>query len=150
MSEESNPTAVLSFDFQSCFPHKFWISDWSPAEDGADQFRYKIMSGRRAGRDAIQLVIVLERGDGTKEIMQDLDVRPEGFDRVASVFVSGLADEYGLDFEEQDFSECRTFDDFDSAEGVTDGQVVSREIGLFRSPKLIPEPRCRFVVRNAG
>jgi hypothetical protein len=103
VNDQLNPSAVLPIEFHNCFPHKLWISDWSSPDGDSDRFRYKIMSARQVVDEAIQLVIVLENGDGTKDVLQDLTVRPEGFERVAAVFVSGLADEYGLDFEEQVF-----------------------------------------------
>ena len=115
MDDQSKATAVLSFDFQTSFPNKFWISGWSPADDDSDAFRYKIMSARHTDKEAIRLVIVLENANGTKDVLQDLLVRREGLERVVATFVTGLTDEYGLDFEEQDFSACRTPDDFDAA-----------------------------------
>jgi hypothetical protein len=99
---------LLEFDFVDLFPHKFWISDWSADAQYPDGFRYKLLSSRCESRDVIQFLVVLLQRSGDKEILSSLDVATSVFDQVAARFVTGLAEKYGLDFEEQDFSSCRT------------------------------------------
>ena len=106
---------LLRFDFVDLFPHKFWISDWSRDSHYPDGFRYKLLSARRESGGVMQFLVVLQQRSGDKEVLSTLDVNASGFDQVAANFVNGLAKEYGLDFEEQDFSSCRTPEAFDAA-----------------------------------
>lgn len=104
---------LVSFDFVDLFPHKFWISDWSSDSHYPKGFRYKLLSARRESGDVIQFLVVLQHRSGDKQVLSTLDVKASEFDRVAALFVDGLAKQYGLDFEEQDFSTCRTLEAFD-------------------------------------
>jgi len=113
VSEETTNSALLSFDFLTVFPHKTWISDWSTDAVEADRFRYKLMSSRDVSEGVIQFLVVLQKHDGTKEVLKHLRVSLNAFDRVAAVFIEGLADQYGLDFQEQDFSSCTTPERFE-------------------------------------
>ena len=113
MTSGNDETAILSFDFVRLFPHKTWVSDWSGEEHEPGSFRYKIMSARHADGDIYELVIVLQNANGTKRVLKHLELQG-GVDRTARVFVDGLAHEYGLDFEEQDFSSCRSADEFEA------------------------------------
>ena len=114
MSTGTDEPAILSFDFVRLFPHKTWVSDWSGLEGERGSFRYKIMSARHAEGDVYELVIVLQNGDRTKQVLKHLELQG-GVDGTARVFVRGLSQEYGIDFEEQDFSSCRSADEFEAA-----------------------------------
>jgi hypothetical protein len=104
---------LLNVDFVEVFPHKFWISSWSSDSQYPAGFRYKLMSARREPDNVVHFLIVLEQRSGDKEVLSSLDINAPVFDRVAAEFVDGLAAKHGLDFEEQDFSSCRTLADFD-------------------------------------
>jgi len=105
---------LLNFDFVDVFPHKCWISDWSSDSQYPDGFQYKLMSARRESANVIEFLVVLQQRSGDKEILKALDVNASVFDGVAAKFVDGLSAKHGLDFEEQDFSSCRTLAAFDA------------------------------------
>ena len=115
--------ALKAIDFINTFPHKFWISSWGTDDKYPAGFRYKILSVSEAN-DVIAFVIILQHRSGEKELLKSLETRGPDFDRVVAVFVSGLADEYNIDFEMQDFSACRTPDEFER---------LSREFGWISS-----------------
>jgi hypothetical protein len=120
MAQEAAPVvdnasgALLTFDFRCVFPHKTWVSDWAADETYPAGFRYKVMSARHEDNESIELLIVLEHRDGSKNILKHYDVKSTGFDRVAETFVKGLAETHGVNFEEQDFRACRTAEDFEA------------------------------------
>jgi hypothetical protein len=124
---------LLSFDFVDVFPHKFWVSDWSSDSQYPDGFRYKVLSARREPENVIQFLVVLQQRSGDKEILSSLDINASVFDRAASKFVNGLAKQHGLDFEEQDFSSCRTLEAFD-AEAARMGWSMTKPLGLANPP----------------
>ncbi len=119
MTDETEQPAFLSFDFIRVFPHKTWVSSWSGAEDDDDAFRYKVMSARHAEGDVYELMIVLQNADGGKQVLKHLTLQG-GVERTARGFVDGLSREYGIDFEEQDFSSCHSLQEF---------EVVARRYG---------------------
>ena len=98
------PDASLSFDFQTTFPHKFWISSWNRDHSYPAGFRYKLLSARREPAGPIELVVILEQPGGFKTEMKRYDVEREAFDRVAQTFVDGLAVSHAVDFEVVDLS----------------------------------------------
>src|SRR5688500_4170401 len=100
--------ALLSYDFEHVFPHKTWVSTWASDSSYPDGFRYKVMSALHEEARSVELLIVLQHRDGTKEVLQHYAVDPSAFDRVAATFIDGLAEQHGVDFEEQDFRSCRT------------------------------------------
>lgn len=104
---------LVTFDFVDLFPHKFWISEWSSDSEYPEGFRYKLLSTRRESVDVIQFLVVLQQRSGDKEVLSTINVTASVFDRLAATFVDGLATQHGLDFEEQDFSSCRTSEAFD-------------------------------------
>jgi hypothetical protein len=104
---------LLNFDFREVFPHKFWISEWSSDSQYPGGFQYKLMSARREPENVINFLVVLQQRSGDKEVLSNLNIRGSVFDQVAADFVDGLAKEHGLDFEQQDFSLCRTSESFD-------------------------------------
>jgi hypothetical protein len=115
---------LVTFDFVDLFPHKFWISDWSSDSQYPDGFRYKLLSTRRESVDVIQFLVVLQHRSGDKEVLSTIDVTASVFDRVAATFVDGLATQHGLDFEEQDFSSCRTLEAFDEEAAIVGWSVT--------------------------
>jgi hypothetical protein len=121
-----NEGGLLTLDFIRTYPHKMWISDWSSDEQYPEGFRYKILSARIVPDNVFELLIVIQQRNGEKEILKNLEVDESAFDRVSSVFVNGLRDEYSLDFEAQNFTTCRRMADFD-AKSVQYGWL-SREV----------------------
>ena len=115
MSAEYSPEPLVTIDFQDNFPHKFWISNWSRDESYPNGFRYKILSVRNRQTDYIEFLVVLEERSGYKTEMHHADVRSQAFPRISEIFVEGLRDEHNLDFQEQDFSETKTSEEFDVA-----------------------------------
>ena len=109
----SAPEAIVSLDFVSRFPYRFWISTWASDEHYPSGYRYKVLSVRPEPDGLMQLVVVLEQRGGGKTEMSRLDLSPSAFDRTASTFVDGLSEEYGITFEMLDTSECRTAAQFD-------------------------------------
>lgn len=106
-------SGIVVIDFTSRFPHKFWISSWSMDEQYPSGFRYKLLSVRPEPDGPIELVIVLEDSTGAKTEMSRLDVDQSALDRMSAVFLQGLTEEYGLDFELLDFSHVRTSHEFE-------------------------------------
>jgi hypothetical protein len=106
-------SGIVVIDFTSRFPHKFWISSWSRDEQYPSGFRYKLLSVRPEPNGQIELVIILEDSTGAKTEMSRLDVDQSALDTMSAVFLEGLAEEYGIDFELLDFSRIRTSDEFE-------------------------------------
>ena len=107
--------ALLSYDFANVFPHKTWVSTWGSDASYPDGFRYKVMAARHVRQESIELLIVLQHRDGSKEVLKHYDIQPSAFDRVAGTFVDGLAKQHGISFEEQDFRDCLSPEQFESA-----------------------------------
>jgi hypothetical protein len=70
------------------------------------------MSARHE-QDVYELMIVLQNADGAKQVLKHLKLQG-GVERTARVFIDGLAREYDLEFEEQDFSSCRSPEEFEA------------------------------------
>jgi hypothetical protein len=113
MPDGHTSEAVTTIDFVTRYPHKYWISD--SAKDGTypEGFRYKVLSVHPEPEGLIELVLALEQPGGHKTVMKHMDVSPSAFDRTVQIFVEGLAEEYGLDFESLDLSAIRTFDEYE-------------------------------------
>jgi hypothetical protein len=107
--------ALLSYDFENVFPHKTWVSTWATDASHPEGFRYKVMSANHVVEKSIELLIVLQHRNGSKDVLKHYDVEPSGFDRVAATFVDGLAEQHGISFEEQDFRSCQNPEQFESA-----------------------------------
>ena len=112
MSDEVG--ALLSYDFEKVFPHKTWVSTWGSDSVYPLGFRYKVMSAHHVQDNSIELLILLQHRNGSKDVLKHYDVDPTAFDRVAATFVEGLAQQHGISFEEQDFRACRTPEAFES------------------------------------
>jgi len=106
--------ALLSYDFEKVFPHKTWVSTWASDESCPEGFRYKVMSAHHVLERSIELLILLQHRNGTKDVLKHYDVDTSAFDRVAATFVDGLAEQHGISFEEQDFRNCRNPEQFES------------------------------------
>ena len=110
---ESIPRTSISYDFDDVYPHKIWVSSWNRDDQYPDGFRYKILSARHETAKRVELVVILEEPGGTKTEMKRMESGLSDFDRVAQVFLDGLADSYDLDFDFFDFSRCRTAQQFE-------------------------------------
>lgn len=115
MSKSSEHPGFVKIDFARHFPHKFWISDWSEDQQYPAGFRYKILGVRDETKQVVELVLVLEERNGDKQEMHRAQVKVAAADGYARVFVDGLEEEHGLDFEEQDFTAVRSAEEFDRA-----------------------------------
>ena len=116
MSEPSEQEAFIKLDFRRFFPHKFWVSDWGKDATYPDGFRYKILSSRDEKKGVVELVLLLEQDDGSKEEMHRVQLKPvKSVDKYARTFVDGLEEEHGIEFEKQDFSPIRTEEEFNRA-----------------------------------
>ena len=105
----------LKFDFVHVFPHKAWISNWSSDSQYPAGFQYKLLSSRREPENVIVFLVILQHRSGDKEVLHHSEIQSAAFDRLASIFVKGLADQHKINFVEQDFSACRDFNSFDAA-----------------------------------
>ncbi len=112
-SNEPAPEALITVDFETRFPHHYWISTWATDEQYPKGFRYKILSVRPEPDGLFELVVVLEQRGGLKTEMENLSISPSAFERTAKIFVDGLADSYGIKFEMLDTSSCRSAEEFD-------------------------------------
>jgi hypothetical protein len=106
--------ALLSYDFENVFPHKTWVSTWATDASYPEGFRYKVMSANHVIEQSIELLILLQHRNGSKEVLKHYDVEPSAFDGVAATFVDGLAETHGITFEEQDFRGCQSPEQFES------------------------------------
>jgi hypothetical protein len=125
MSMSNLSVAVVSIDFTSRFPHKFWVSSWAHDEQYPNGFRYKLLSVRPEPEGLIELVVLLEQTSGEKTELSRLDISPSAFNRTAAIFANGLADSYGLEFEELDLQGVRTEQHFNEATAAAGWQEWS-------------------------
>jgi len=114
MSTNEPSEALVSFDFDETFPYKFWISTWSKDDSYPSGFSYKLLSVRNNRSGYVELVIVLEEPGGYKTEMKRLKIEQSAFDDVAWAFVRGFEETYGIEFQEQDFSQVKTFEQYKS------------------------------------
>lgn len=108
MPDYDSTTALVSIDFTTRFPHKYWVSSWSKDEQYPQGFRYKLLSVRPEPAGLIELVVVLEEASGAKTEMSRLDVSSSALDRTAITFTDGLSEEYKIEFTELDLTKVRT------------------------------------------
>lgn len=113
MANYDSTQGVVSLDFSSLFPHKFWVSTWSRDEQFPDGFRYKLLSVRQESAGLIQLIVLIEEEDGAKTEMSRLEVSPSAFDRTANTFIHGFIESYEIEFTELDLSNVRTAEEFE-------------------------------------
>ena len=113
VDNSSEQAGFIKIDFARHFPHKFWVSNWSEDDTYPDGFRYKLLGVRDEIVEVVELVVLLEETNGDKEEMHRAQVEIAAADGYASVFLDGLAEAHHLDFEEQDFTAVRTFEEFD-------------------------------------
>lgn len=107
--------ALIKIDFVRTFPDKYWISDWSRDESYPDGYRYKILSNLDRDTNLSELVVVIEEPNGDKTEMTRMDVKKDALERVANTFVTGLSEDFGLEFEFQDYSSIETAEEFEKA-----------------------------------
>jgi hypothetical protein len=120
---------LLAFDFTDVFPAKMWVSHWTTDGQYPDGYRYKIMSALHAAENVVELLVVLEQRSGDKEVLEQLTIRPPAVDRIGRHFADGLKQKLALDFEEQDFTQCRTAEAFDVAARRYGWNVADRDAG---------------------
>jgi hypothetical protein len=70
--------AFLTFDFRRIFPHKAWIS-WAADDTYPAGFRYKLIAARHEDEESIELLIVLQQRDGSKQVLKPLRSEIRGF-----------------------------------------------------------------------
>ncbi len=104
----NNNGALIIIDFIDNYPGIFWISNWSKDEHYPNGFRYKIVSSVNKNTDSAILVVIIEESDGLKTEMTRMEADTSSLKKVGQVFVDGLADEYGLNFQEQDYTHVDT------------------------------------------
>lgn len=113
MRDYDSTEGVVSIDFATRFPHKFWVSSWSKDEQYPEGFRYKLLSVRPKPDGLIELVVLLEDASGAKSEMSRLDVSPSALDRTAATFTDGLSEEHNIEFTELDLTKTRTASEFE-------------------------------------
>jgi hypothetical protein len=113
MRDYESTAAIVTIDFRTRFPHKYWVSSWSKDEQYPQGFRYKLLSVRPEPDGLIELVVVLEEASGAKTEMKRLDVSPSALDRTAATFTEGLGEEYDIEFTELDLTKVRTEREFE-------------------------------------
>jgi hypothetical protein len=113
MPDYDSTVAFVSIDFETRFPHKYWVSSWSKDDQYPGGFRYKLLSVRPEPDGLIELVLVLEEASGAKSEMKRLDVSPSALDRTAATFTEGLSEAYEIEFTELDLTKVRTESEFE-------------------------------------
>jgi len=112
MGENLNP--LITMNFTETFPGIYWISDWSVDETYPNGYRYKILSSVNEDSGLADLVVIIEEKDGSKTEMKRLEVSASALERTGKIFVDGLEEEFGLDFQAQDYRHVRTAEEFES------------------------------------
>ena len=100
------PRALLVIDFETTFPHKFWVTAWTEA--GGRTTRLKLLSARDARAGEVDLVVVHEAADGAKIPLETHRWPADAFDLEAAAVVQRLAEAHGVRFEEQDLAGVRS------------------------------------------
>jgi hypothetical protein len=104
--------ALTNYDFERFFPHKSWVSAWAKDETYPAGYCYKILSVRDEVDGHVELVLIRAYRDGTKDELHRARVRVAVADDAAGVFSRGLAQKFGLTFEEQDYRAARSLEQF--------------------------------------
>jgi hypothetical protein len=104
--------AIVSYDFVDTFPLWIWVSSWATDDSYPVGFRYKLFS-TRSPQDECVLILVLEEGNGKKTEMKRLSGPAAAVRRTAMVFVEGLGESHGIEFDEFDFSAIKTTEEFE-------------------------------------
>ena len=112
MEEDQDP--LITINFKETFPGIYWISKWSTDESYPDGYRYKLLSNVNRETGLAELVVVIEETGGLKTEMSRLEVEVSALERVGQVFVDGLEDDFGLDFEMQDYTHINTADEYEA------------------------------------
>src|SRR5258708_2623767 len=112
MPKSDHITGIVEWDFGRYFPDKHWVSDWSEDEEYPDGYCYKLLTARDARTGKTEVVLVLTQADGTKEEMMRAKIASRDFDGFAKTVTDRLSEEFGLDFQERDYSRVRTLEEF--------------------------------------
>lgn len=106
---------LLNLDFETWFPHKFWVSTWSKDNTYPNGYRYKMLSARNEKEQAIQMVILVEETNGNKTVLLDDLMSPvEYFEYMSQTMLKGLETSFHIQFDEGlGLSDVRTSDEFD-------------------------------------
>ncbi|HLQ76144.1 MAG TPA: hypothetical protein VK210_02255 [Terriglobia bacterium] len=104
--------AIVSYDFIDTFPLWIWVSSWATDDSYPAGFRYKLFSTRSA-QEECEFVLVLEERNGEKSEMKRLSGPSAAVRRTALVLVKGLGETYGIEFDEFDFSDVKTAEEFE-------------------------------------
>jgi hypothetical protein len=115
MPNEALGPGYVNFDFETWFPHLFWISDWKHDEEYPSGFRYKVLSARDELHDRVEVSVILEQRNGTQSEVARVGGPLSGARGVSAHWTGGLARRFGVSFEEQDFSNVRSQREFDVA-----------------------------------
>jgi hypothetical protein len=93
-------TGIINIDFETHFPHKFWIS---PELDEETQLQYKILSSRNKETNEITFVVVRDTREA-KTVIVEATMPPEIFARITGKLIF----EYDINFYYYNFSHIRT------------------------------------------
>ena len=102
---------LVHLDFHETFPHVFWTSAWQPGSDTKDEHRYKLLSVRHLKAAKVRFVLLEELRDGSKRIIQEFEGPLEIFD--ADEMTRNLRQWFGVEFDQVDMTEVRTFQSFE-------------------------------------
>jgi hypothetical protein len=109
--ENLNNSGFVDWDFIRYFPYKHWISNWANDDEYPDGYCYKLMTSRDTVTQKTDVVLVLAKTDGNKKQMLRHTVPSGDLDRAAKLITEDIGEQFGLDFQEQDYSQVRTFDE---------------------------------------
>lgn len=93
--------AIVSYDFVDTFPLWIWVSSG----------QQMILTRQDFGTSCFPLDP--RRTNGKKTEMKRLSGPPAAVRRTAMVFVKGLGESYGIEFDEFDFSDIKTSEEFE-------------------------------------
>jgi hypothetical protein len=103
---------ITECDFTRHFPEKHWISDWGEDDEYPEGFCYKLLTTRDVQTKKTEVVLILAQANGDKQEMLRATIPSGDLDAFAKTMTNDLSERYGLDFQEQDYSRVRTFDEF--------------------------------------
>jgi len=109
----SPPEGLVNLDFVQTFPHIFWVSTIGTDEKSPEGYRYKILTMRREPEMTVEFILLRETVSGYKTTIAHKRGPLNTFGAIPGI-VQQLGKDKGVAFEQFDFSNIRSFAEFQS------------------------------------